>query len=471
MTASFPPSTSRIFFFYLDLEFFFEFLDHFLSGFADLFDRFDGIGHFDRLDVVFGLSTAQLALHGLHHLFKRGLFNGRDRDKHDEEDHEQRHQVGKVVTQPGTVLGGVSSMAGSSGACSSPFSLETRFFCFFRAFFLTATLIPKDGKDGLDDPANRVWLKRRERPKKAGKKEEAAEAPPPEMPDIDAPAKKGAPKWVVTFSDLMSLLMCFFIMLLSMSEIDIKKFKAMLEGLDAGLDIKRSALVVRKASQSVEAQQTLRARKQTVADTIKLMRLLKPLIQAKQIELLVREKKIVIRVLQGSSFKAGSEQLKKAFVPVARKLRDVFAEIEGTVTVSGHTDNKPIKTRKFRSNFELSSKRSYSVLKELLYQDFLTPERFVIDGMGPIQPMVSNKSAKGEIPTDVSRLSSIRPTSAISTVNFKRTKISRTRIRRVPSPLNLGRKKRKAKKTARRAIKSAAIEVVYHRLRRSPRPS
>ena len=91
----------------------------------------------------------------------------------------------------------------------------------------------------------------------------------------------------------------FFIMLLSMSEIDIKKFKAMLEGLDAGLDIKRSALVVRKASQSVEAQQTLRARKQTVADTIKLMRLLKPLIQAKQIELLVREKKIVIRVLQG----------------------------------------------------------------------------------------------------------------------------------------------------------------------------
>ena len=63
--------------------------------------------------------------------------------------------------------------------------------------------------------------------------------------------------------------------------------------------------------------------------------------------------------------------------------------------MSGHTDNKPIKTRKFRNNFELSSKRSYSVLQELLYQDFLTPERFVIDGMGPIQPMVSNKSAKG----------------------------------------------------------------------------
>ena len=124
---------------------------------------------------------------------------------------------------------------------------------------------------------------KRKTKKKAGGGQEESSAPPPEAPNIEAPAKKGAPKWVVTFSDLMSLLMCFFIMLLSMSEIDIKKFKAMLEGLDAGLDIKRSALVVRKASQSVEAQQTLRARKQTVADTIKLMRLLKPLIQAKQI--------------------------------------------------------------------------------------------------------------------------------------------------------------------------------------------
>ena len=296
---------------------------------------------------------------------------------------------------------------------------------------------------------------KRKTKKKAGKKEEAAEAPPPEMPDIDAPAKKGAPKWVVTFSDLMSLLMCFFIMLLSMSEIDIKKFKAMLEGLDAGLDIKRSALVVRKASQSVEAQQTLRARKQTVADTIKLMRLLKPLIQAKQIELLVREKKIVIRVLQGSSFKAGSEQLKKAFVPVARKLRDVFAEIEGTVTVSGHTDNKPIKTRKFRSNFELSSKRSYSVLKELLYQDFLTPERFVIDGMGPIQPMVSNKSAKGrntnrrvEIVIDQANLGYIDR-------EFQEDKDIPDEDKASPEPTKPGKKKRKAKKNRKKGNKKA----------------
>ena len=294
---------------------------------------------------------------------------------------------------------------------------------------------------------------KRKTKKKAGKNEEAAEAPPPEMPDIGAPGKKGAPKWVVTFSDLMSLLMCFFIMLLSMSEIDIKKFKAMLEGLDAGLDIKRSALVVRKASQSVEAQQTLRARKQTVADTIKLMRLLKPLIQAKQIELLVREKKIVIRVLQGSSFKAGSEQLKKAFVPVARKLRDVFAEIEGTVTVSGHTDNKPIKTRKFRSNFELSSKRSYSVLQELLYQDFLTPERFVIDGMGPIQPMVSNKSAKGrntnrrvEIVIDQANLGYIDR-------EFQEDKDIEDEDKASPEPAKSGKKKRKGKKNRKKGNK------------------
>ena len=74
MTASFPPSTSRIFFLISTLSSSLL-LDHLFSGFADLFDRFDGICNFNRLDVVFGLSAAELALHRLHHFFKGGLFN------------------------------------------------------------------------------------------------------------------------------------------------------------------------------------------------------------------------------------------------------------------------------------------------------------------------------------------------------------------------------------------------------------
>ena len=80
--------------------------------------------------------------------------------------------------------------------------------------------------------------------KKAGKADEPSAAPPPEAPDLESPAKKGAPKWVVTFSDLMSLLMCFFIMLLSMSEIDIKKFKAMLESHSSILGVLVVVLIV-----------------------------------------------------------------------------------------------------------------------------------------------------------------------------------------------------------------------------------
>ena len=78
--------------------------------------------------------------------------------------------------------------------------------------------------------------------KKRGGDEDAEQAPPKE---VSAPKKakqaKGAPKWVVTFADLMSLLMCFFVMLLSMSEVDIEKFKAMIEGIDRGMDTKRSS--------------------------------------------------------------------------------------------------------------------------------------------------------------------------------------------------------------------------------------
>ena len=74
---------------------------------------------------------------------------------------------------------------------------------------------------------------------------EEVKSPPPMLdegpaapPEEDDPA--GAPLWVVTFADLMSLLMCFFVMLLSMSQLDVQKFKAMAEGMSKGLGAKPS---------------------------------------------------------------------------------------------------------------------------------------------------------------------------------------------------------------------------------------
>ncbi len=231
--------------------------------------------------------------------------------------------------------------------------------------------------------------------KKRGADDDAEQEPPKE---VCAPKKakqaKGAPKWVVTFADLMSLLMCFFVMLLSMSEVDIEKFKAMIEGIDRGMDTKRSSKTLKKIDAKIKEKNKAKmaSKEQTVSDAVKLQELLRPMIKEEQIELLVQDQLIVIRILQGGSFKPGSADLKVAFKPIAKKLKAVFSEIEGTIAISGHTDDRPIKSKRFRSNFELSSARAYSVLHELLKGGDVVEERFVINGMGQIQPLAPNET-------------------------------------------------------------------------------
>ncbi|MBT6179317.1 MAG: OmpA family protein [Deltaproteobacteria bacterium] len=232
----------------------------------------------------------------------------------------------------------------------------------------------KNGGDGADDAENGS-------PKEVSVEKKAKQA-------------KGAPKWVVTFADLMSLLMCFFVMLLSMSEVDIEKFKAMIEGIDRGMDTKRSSQTMKKIDAKIKEKNKAKmaSKEQTVSDAVMLQQLLRPMIQEEQIELLVQDQLIVIRILQGGSFKPGSADLKVAFKPIAKKLKAVFSEIEGTIAISGHTDDRPIKSRRFRSNFELSSARAYSVLHELLKGGDVVESRFVINGLGQIQPLAPNST-------------------------------------------------------------------------------
>ncbi len=233
--------------------------------------------------------------------------------------------------------------------------------------------------------------KRKRRKKKKGADEDSGGgAGPPEKK-----VKKGAPAWVTTFADLMSLLMCFFVMLLSMSEIDTEKFKAMIEGMTRGFDTKHADVSVKAVDSKTKSQNKARMsdREKTVSDAVKLQDLLKPMIQKGQVELLVRDGLIVIRVLQGGSFKSGSSKLKIAFKPIARKLKKILAEIEGTVAISGHTDDRAVKSRRFRDNFELSSSRAYSVLHELLKGGDVQPNRFVVNGYAETQPLAPNSTA------------------------------------------------------------------------------
>lgn len=250
------------------------------------------------------------------------------------------------------------------------------------------------------------------------------------MPEEEAAA--GVPAWVMTFADLMTLLMCFFVLLLSFSEMDVAKFKQLAGsmneafGVQAEIEVKTipkgTSMVAQEFSPgrpqptaiNEVRQFTVDSNKNTLdfvdPETLKKIQEERTEIEedAKKIREALTEEildgevyvsttldKVIIHILEQGSFGSGDDSVKPAFLPVLNRIRDLLSDTSGTIGVSGHTDNVPIHTRRFRSNWELSAARAVSVAHVLLRNTAIEPQRFVISGHADTKPIAPNDANAG----------------------------------------------------------------------------
>ncbi len=244
------------------------------------------------------------------------------------------------------------------------------------------------------------------------------------MSELAEPKKesRGIPAWVVTFADLMTLLMCFFVLLLSFSEMDIAKFKqlagSMKEAFGVQAEIeartipKGTSVIAREFSPgrpdptaanqirqftidsnknsldalSAELEDLEKARKHAR----RLREALHDEIRKGSLMVQVNGAKVIIHILERASFASGETAVRATFVPVLQKIAGLIVSEDGMVTVSGHTDNIPIANERFRSNWELSTSRAVSVAHELLHAAPLDQSRFVVAGHADTRPQTDN---------------------------------------------------------------------------------
>ncbi len=248
------------------------------------------------------------------------------------------------------------------------------------------------------------------------------------MMQVEEPVSetRGVPAWVTTFADLMTLLMCFFVLLLSFSEMDVVKFK-MLSGSmkDAfGVQTEVEVKTIPKGT-SVIAQEfspgrpdptalnevrqftidsnknsldALSAEMQEIEEARKharrILKALKEEIKKGSVAVEVRGAKVIIRILEKASFGSGEAEIRSTFVPVLRLIAGLIDSQDGLITVSGHTDNIPISNSRFRSNWDLSTSRAVSVAHELLAAAPLDQSRFVVAGHAATRPQVDNETVE-----------------------------------------------------------------------------
>ena len=259
--------------------------------------------------------------------------------------------------------------------------------------------------------------------------------------------KPGAPLWMATFADLMSLLVCFFVLIISMSEIDVIRYKKVAGSMKDAFGVQqdivtydipkgtsiialefspgkpeptikkviqqdtvdpaRPSLKIGNPDNPIEVQpETLQKlleeeeerqeqRQQTEADAAVLTELLEEEINEGKIDVETDGPTIIIKIRERGSFTSGSADLDPGFLPTLDTIGTALGEISGEIVVEGHTDNIPINSVKFPSNFALSAGRAVSVTSVFLNDPNISMDRLSVRGYGEVRPEDTNATRAG----------------------------------------------------------------------------
>ena len=107
-----------------------------------------------------------------------------------------------------------------------------------------------------------------------------------------------------------------------------------------------------------------------------------------EVDWTVRE--IVIRIRERGTFLSGDDKINNVFAVLLKKIGDALKAVEGDVIVSGHTDNIPINTARFPSNWELSAARAAAVVHHLVSKENISPDRLQIRAHADTKPLFTN---------------------------------------------------------------------------------
>ncbi|MFC3799906.1 flagellar motor protein MotB [Cohnella sp. GCM10012308] len=229
-------------------------------------------------------------------------------------------------------------------------------------------------------------------------------------------AHENQERWLITYADLITLLLIFFIIMYAMSQIDIKKYDTLAKslqlefskadsiiemgsGLEGGTDVAKYASPPPSANPSPSASasadldaEIVRRREQALQDLLKV------------IESYVKENKlqqdvfvgdtpqgIAIRLSDRFLFDLGKADLKPDARPALDKLSSLFTKLDTTISIQGHTDNLPIQPGSaFQDNWGLSSGRALSVLRYFVDTRKLPEKIFEIAGYADTRPVAAN---------------------------------------------------------------------------------
>ncbi|HGY55131.1 MAG TPA: hypothetical protein ENK44_05495 [Caldithrix abyssi] len=213
-----------------------------------------------------------------------------------------------------------------------------------------------------------------------------------EKEEIEEPS---APFWMVTFSDMVTLLLVFFILILSYSTIELEKFKGAMSSMKGALGVLPEMGSMEK-TKKIELNKEMEERREEIYKRMETLgQMMKDMKLEGMVELDYSASGIHIRLGDNVLFDPGKARLKPKALKILAGIAQMVKGMGMEIYVEGHTDNVPIHTSQFPSNWELSTARALSVVRYLHDIEGIPAEHLAAVGHGEHRPLVPNDSPQG----------------------------------------------------------------------------
>jgi len=233
---------------------------------------------------------------------------------------------------------------------------------------------------------------------------------PPDDDDESEGGGGGAPGWMATFADLVTLLMCFFVLLFAMSSTQQESFKELVQSLKSALGVQqvpeagtREGLMMpvpeapEEASEEKKSEAVDEVGAMVQKEVDEIVSNVRELIMFNQLGGMVKvdgdERGATITISDVILFPPGESTMNQDGLNIMKKIATVLAQFNYHIKIAGHTDNTPIHTAKYPSNWELSANRACEVVR-FLAKAGIDPAQMSAEGYAEFKPIAQNTTAE-----------------------------------------------------------------------------
>ena len=220
---------------------------------------------------------------------------------------------------------------------------------------------------------------------------------------------EGVPEWMATFADLVTLLMCFFVLMFAMSSTQQESFKELVKSLKSALGVQQIPEAgTREGLRMLQEEDPEKTNKQDTAvdelggmvqkEVDDIANEVRELIMFNRLGGNVRvqedEQGVIITISDVLLFPVGEADLTESGGKVIKKIYEVLSQFPYRIVIAGHTDNVPIHTNKYSSNWLLSADRACKVV-QLLVNEGIDPTIISAEAFSQYHPLATNDTLKG----------------------------------------------------------------------------